>query len=177
MNLLIISRELPPIGGGAGNAALHLAQHLHQEGNKISLISMGFGGLPAREDCGGLSIYRVESGRKNQHSSDSIEMIRFVIGAVRLGRKIIAKEQFDIVHAHSVVPEGLAASILGQFSNLPFVITAHGSDVPGYNPDSFVFLHKLLNPVWMRVIKHAASIIAPSTLTQSMPALTNLPAL
>ena len=92
MNLLIISRELPPIGGGAGNAALHLAQHLHQEGNKISLISMGFGGLPASEDCEGLSIYRVESGRKNQHSSNSIEMIRFVIGTVRLGRKIIAKE-------------------------------------------------------------------------------------
>jgi glycosyltransferase involved in cell wall biosynthesis len=42
------------------------------------------------------------------------------------------------------------------------VITAHGSDVPGYNPNRFRALHPLLAPAWKRVVGQASEIISPS---------------
>ena len=49
-----------------------------------------------------------------------------------------------------------------KFTGLPYVITAHGSDVPGYNPDRFKFLHRVLAPVWKLVTNNAECIICPS---------------
>jgi glycosyltransferase involved in cell wall biosynthesis len=45
---------------------------------------------------------------------------------------------------------------------MPYVITAHGSDVPGYNPDRFRTAHRLLAPAWRRVVRSAARIVCPS---------------
>lgn len=45
---------------------------------------------------------------------------------------------------------------------MPYVITAHGSDVPGYNPDRFDFVHKLINPAWQRVLTNGNGITSPS---------------
>jgi len=162
MNILIISRELPPIGGGGGNTALNIAKRLVQNNQRILIISMGFSGLPIVEEKQGLLIHRIPCGRKRAHSSDTIEMFRFVIGAVRLGRKLLVAHEVDLIHAHSIVPDGLIAYILGQRTRLPFVVTAHGSDVPGYNPDSFKLLHLIIAPVWNKLVDRAAAVTAPS---------------
>jgi glycosyltransferase involved in cell wall biosynthesis len=42
------------------------------------------------------------------------------------------------------------------------VVTAHGSDVPGYNPDRFRLLHVLLGPLWRTVVRGADLVISPS---------------
>jgi glycosyltransferase involved in cell wall biosynthesis len=42
------------------------------------------------------------------------------------------------------------------------VITIHGSDVPGYNPDRFRFIHRLIRPVWRKIIDNASCVITPS---------------
>jgi glycosyltransferase involved in cell wall biosynthesis len=42
------------------------------------------------------------------------------------------------------------------------VITAHGSDVPNYNPDRFKILHILLLPLWRDVTRRASLIVCPS---------------
>ena len=46
---------------------------------------------------------------------------------------------------------------------MPLVVTAHGSDVPGYNPDRFKLAHRLLLPAWKMVTKVIDTIICPST--------------
>jgi len=38
-------------------------------------------------------------------------------------------------------PGGIISYILKRFTGLPYVITAHGSDVPDYNPNRFRLLH------------------------------------
>jgi len=45
------------------------------------------------------------------------------------------KIAFDLIHAHFIFPDGVLAFLLSRLTGLPYLITAHGSDVPGYNPD------------------------------------------
>jgi glycosyltransferase involved in cell wall biosynthesis len=41
-------------------------------------------------------------------------------------------------------------------------VTAHGSDVPGYNPDRFRAMHAVLQPFWKNVVRDATAITAGS---------------
>ena len=42
------------------------------------------------------------------------------------------------------------------------VLTAHGSDVPGYNPDRFGGTHRLIAHAWSRVLASSAALTVPS---------------
>ena len=48
------------------------------------------------------------------------------------------KKEYDILHAHFIFPDGILASLVSKYTGIPFVITTHGSDVPGYNPDRYL---------------------------------------
>ena len=163
MNILIITRELPPVGGGAGHVALHLAETLAANGHNLFLITMHFGELPLFERRGALSIYRLRCGRKNQDSSYFIEMLRFLIVGQSLAKKIVEKERCHIIHAHAIVPDGIIAWLIHRSTQRPFVITAHGSDVPGYNPHQFRFSHSFIRPLWKRVVDAASALVTPSS--------------
>jgi glycosyltransferase involved in cell wall biosynthesis len=54
------------------------------------------------------------------------------------------------------------------WTGLSYFITAHGSDVPGYNPDRFLWEHKLLSPLWKRVVHQASRIACPSEHLRSL---------
>jgi glycosyltransferase involved in cell wall biosynthesis len=68
------------------------------------------------------------------------------------------------VHAHFVVPGGLAAAALRRAPGirLPFVLTAHGTDVPGYNPRRFRGAHRVIRPLWRRICRSAHTLVSPS---------------
>lgn len=159
MNILVITREIPPVGGGAGHVALHLAQRAADAGHAVTIITMGFGELPTHETRGAIDIHRVWCARRFQDSSYYREMLLFLAQARRLIGRLARERPFDLVHAHAIFPDGLIAVGLG----VPLVITAHGSDVPGYNPDKFALGHKLIKPLWHFVLDRTALLVAPST--------------
>ncbi|MCP4326897.1 MAG: glycosyltransferase family 4 protein [Alphaproteobacteria bacterium] len=158
MNILVITREIPPIGGGAGHVALNLAINLAERGHDIVIVTMHFGDLPPVETRGKIVIHRVRCGRKNQDSSYLLEMLRFLRRARPLVRKLLAEHNCDLIHAHAILPDGL----IGSGFDAPLVITAHGSDVPGYNPDNFGLAHRVMAPVWQRTLSRAAALVTPS---------------
>jgi len=43
--------------------------------------------------------------------------------------KILKKEKINLIHAHWVIPSGFIAIIIKKIYNIPFVVTAHGSDI------------------------------------------------
>jgi len=92
MNILVITRELPPVGGGAGYVALNLAERVAAKGNHVFVVTMHFGDLPLFEKRGLLTIYRVKCGRRNQDSSDFLDMVRFVLMASGLVRELVRRE-------------------------------------------------------------------------------------
>lgn len=160
VRILTICRELPPIGGGAGYVASHLASNLAARGHDVHLITMHFGDLPERESRDGVEIHRVRVGRRDADSSHPLEMARFVLAARRLARRLSRRRPFDVAHAHAVVPDGLVVASLPARTTM--VVTAHGSDVPGYNPDRFRLLHRLIRPFWLRAARRPDVLTAPS---------------
>jgi len=65
-------------------------------------------------------------------------------------------------HTHFIFPDALVSSLLKRLTGLPYVVTAHGSDVPGFNPNRFRFAHRLLKPIWRNVVRKAEEVICPS---------------
>ncbi len=52
--------------------------------------------------------------------------------------------------------------LLNKVTGLPYIITVHGSDVPGYNPDRFQLAHKLTHWLWQAIVRNSVGLICPS---------------
>ena len=162
MRILKISYEYPPIGGGGSRVVSGLAGELVRLGHEVDLVTMKFGDLPVFESIEGVNVHRVPCLRLDRSICRPPEMATYLINARKYVRKILSEKQFDINHTHFIFPDGLLSSWIKRESGLPFIVTAHGSDVPGYNPNRFKFLHKVLHPVWRNVVESSAGITSPS---------------
>jgi glycosyltransferase involved in cell wall biosynthesis len=86
-----------------------------------------------------------------------------------LKAKILVEQYaYDINHTHFIVPSGIVSYWLHKSTSLPYIITAHGSDVPGYNPDRFYLAHFLIKMLWKRILDNSQSIICPSNYLKQM---------
>lgn len=163
MRLLVISREIPPVGGGAGRVALDLAQHLAARGHDVDILTMHHGDLPELERRGRVVIHRLRTGRSHRDSAHLPSMLRFLGRARREALRLTRDGRFDLIHAHAIVPDGLAARSVGRRRQIPFAVTAHGTDVPGYDTQRFRRAHAIASPGWQRVVRDASLLTTPST--------------
>jgi glycosyltransferase involved in cell wall biosynthesis len=131
-------------------------------GHHVDLVTMGFRGLPRLEVIAGVNVHRVPCLRFRVAICTPPELLSYLLGAWPVVRQLARESQPDIIHSHFVFPDGLLAMAMKGRSSIPYVITAHGSDVPGYNPDRFRTLHPILAPIWKRVVHQANAIISPS---------------
>ena len=170
MRILTLSYEYPPLGGGGARVVDGLARQFAKLGHEVDIVTMGFRGLSDSERLDGFNIYRLASGRKRADICHTHEMIPYLLSALPRLRRLIAAKKYDINHTHFIFPDGVLAWLLCHFTGLPYVITAHGSDVPGFNQDRFQLQHALLSPLWRRVVKNAECVIFPSPGETGSPA-------
>jgi glycosyltransferase involved in cell wall biosynthesis len=156
----MLNHEFPPLGGGGGRVTKTLAEELVKLGHEVDVVTMGFKGLKRREEIKGVNIYRIPCIRKDLNESKPHEMFSYCISASIFMKKLLREKDYDINHAHFILP----ASMVSYFNTkkIPYIITAHGSDVPMYNPDRLILQHKLLNPLWRKVIKSAGYVVTPT---------------
>lgn len=172
MKILTLSFEFPPIGGGGSRVVKGLSAKLVEMGHTVDVVTMGFPGLPSTEVVDGVTVYRVECGRKYKSRCSAWEALRYVLGARRVVRRLLLTRAYDLVHVHFIFPDGLLALGEAVPRSVPFIITAHGSDVPGYNQKLFFRIaHPLLKIAWRRVTRHAAAIVSPSKTLANLIAL------
>lgn len=163
MHILTLSYEFPPIGGGGAGVVRGLAAELVKQGHSVDVVTMGFRGVPAEETVDGIHVRRVDCGRKIESKCTAREALRYVVRARPVVRAMLRENSYDFVHVHFIFPDGLVARAEVAPHGIPFIITAHGSDVPGYNPKLFFRLvHPFLTPSWRRVTRSAAAIVSPS---------------
>lgn len=162
MKLLCLSYEYPPLGGGGGVVAKGLAEALVETGHELDLVTSGMGDLPAREVIGGVDIHRVNCLRRHRHYTTTLELITQIYPSFRDALGLIRRKRYDLIHTHFIYPTGLVAYLLNKVTGMPYIITVHGSDVPGYNPDRFQLAHTLTNWLWQAVVRNSVGLICPS---------------
>jgi glycosyltransferase involved in cell wall biosynthesis len=168
VRILTLNYEFPPIGGGASPVSYELGKELVTQGHEVDVVTMQFNGLPSYEVLDGINIYRVPCLRKRSDICKTHEMMSFVLAAMPKVAQLAAERAYDVNHTHFIVPTGLVARPLKTWAGLPFVVTIHGSDVPGYNPDRFGLEHRLLVPLWKWILYGADHVISPSRFLQNL---------
>jgi glycosyltransferase involved in cell wall biosynthesis len=162
MNILVLNFEYPPLGGGASPVCHEINKRYVALGHKVTVVTMQFKGLPEQETIDGVAIIRVACSRNHLHMCSPTEQWTFLKAAKRFLLEWIPMHPVDIVHAHFILPTGILCRFLKKAFGIPYIITAHGSDVPGFNPDRFRFLHLWTPPMIQAIIFDAAKITSPS---------------
>ena len=160
--ILVLNYEFPPLGGGASQVCFDIAQRYVMRGHEVDVVTMGFRGLPAYEELAGMKVYRVKSWRKKQETCETHEMFSYVVSAIRFIQKHLPIAQYEACHCHFLIPTGLVARQLYRRYGLGYIVTAHGSDVPGYNPDRFTLEHHFTKPLIRQVCREAQAVTSPS---------------
>ena len=137
-------------------------------GYQIDYVTMGFRGMPRREEIDGISIHRIPGVRSQRTICQAWEMVPYVLLAIPYCLWLVRRGDYAINHTHFILPDGVISWALRGMTGLPFVVTAHGSDVPGYNPDRFIRLHEWLAPLWRRVTRAARGLLCPSRVIESL---------
>lgn len=164
----MLSYEYPPLGGGGAKVVQGLTKSLASAGHEIDLITMGFSGMPPIEIIDGVQVHRIDCGRRKKDVSTIRELLSYAMRALPFAYRLASRNRYDLNHTHFIYPDGLISYVLWKRLRLPFIITAHGSDVPGYNPHRFVWEHRILAPAWRAITGAAAQIICPSRTLQDL---------
>lgn len=168
MRILILSIEYPPLGGGASPMIHAISKQYAKQGHQVTAITMHFKDLPAHEVIDSVEIHRIKCMRSNKHISYFQEHVSFIYTARNFLKNYLKEHTIDICHAHFLVPTGLLARWLKRTYHIPYIITSQGSDVPGYNPDRFYFLHLFTPPSIRSVVHNSLYVVAPSRYLQSL---------
>ena len=163
MRILVLNYEYPPLGGGAAPVCRDLAEGMARAGHQVTVVTMGFRGLPGREMSGGVEIVRLPCLRLRAHACLPWEQYSYILAARRFLKRRLAEQSYDVCHTHFVIPTGPVARWVKKRWGLPYVITAHGSDVEGYNSKLWMrAMHAALRPFWRRIVAEADCVAVPS---------------
>ena len=161
-SILVLNYEFPPLGGGASPISYAITKGYVDAGYRVDVVTMGYVGLPTFEQKDGISIHRVKSWRKKKELSTFPEQLIYLITAFFTIRTLLKKNTYAYCHCHFLVPTGILAYVFSKLAKLPYIVTSHGSDVPGHNPDRFTLLHRFTTPVIKAIIRRSRSVTVPS---------------
>ncbi|PDW03234.1 glycosyltransferase family 4 protein [Candidatus Viridilinea mediisalina] len=164
MRVLMLNYEYPPIGGGAAPITQAFAEELAGAKHNVDVVTMSYRTLPfyeMRKD-GYLRIFRVPSIRQSPVRAGILEMASYLVSALPWTILLTRHLHYDLIHTHFLFPTGVLGAAVKRLREIPLIVTIHGSDVPGYNPDRFKLGHRLLSPLWQQVVNQTDAIISPS---------------
>lgn len=162
--ILLLNYEFPPLGGGASPVSYEIAERLSATGDfDIDAVTMGYKGLATYEEVNPhFRIHRVKCLRSKKELCHPWEQLTYLVTGYFKAKELLKKGKYDVCHCHFIIPTGVIALQLKKEFGLPYVITPHGSDVPGFNTDRFKFLHKFTGPALKAIVKNAKKIACPS---------------
>jgi glycosyltransferase involved in cell wall biosynthesis len=161
--ILVLNYEFPPLGGGASPVSYEIAHKLSLTGDfDIDVVTMGYKGLSKYEEVNShFRIHRVPSIRSKKEICHPWEQLSYLFTGYWKARQLIKKHHYDVCHTHFIIPTGVIARRLKKEFGLPYIITAHGSDVLGYNA-RFKKLYPFLIKPWRNILDSAKLITSPS---------------
>ncbi len=167
MNILVVSHEYPPIGGGGANACFYLCRELVKLGHSITLVTASYADLPAHEKDGSLEIVRVKCKRTDESKSSFSEMLSYLMSALKYCNKRVKAERFDICQVYFGIPSGPIGWFLKKKYKIPYVVRFGGGDIPG-TQKRFGIMYKVLAPFVRAIWKNASALVANSVELRDM---------
>ena len=168
LKILMLNHEFPPVGGGASPVTYELCKQLAHLGHHVDVVTMHYRGTPRFESVDGFNVYRTPAVRRKPDICHTHEMATYLPGAIFKTLKLARKNSYDIIHCHFIVPGAPLAWLVGKLTGTPFIVTCHGSDVPGYNPDRFKVIHRMIMPAWRFLTRRADLLVSPSRSLKSL---------
>ena len=185
LRVLMLNFEYPPLGGGAAPVTRGLSRALVDRGHRVDIVTMGYGELPREENDRGVRVFRVPGIRSRVELSHVHELATYLWTGLRKVKALTRTAAYNICHCHFIVPTGIIPFLLRSSNGFPpYVITSHGSDLPGFNPDRFTLLHRFTPPLLRRVLRRSSGVIVPSAALEELirkqfasdvPSLTKIP--
>ncbi|HEX5718399.1 MAG TPA: glycosyltransferase [Thermoanaerobaculia bacterium] len=139
LDLLFLTQTYPRFEGDtAGPFIRDLARGLVRLGDRVTVLAPHAAGVPARwEDQGVETVtfryaperYEVLGYGRSLEADERVKggaAIAAPLYALGLLRAVRRARNFDLIHAHWIVPNGVIAALAGRF---PMAIGLHGSDV------------------------------------------------
>lgn len=124
MKILMISSFYYPIESGVEVYAREIAERLVMDGHTVHMITGKWKGLKKQETINGVKVYRLHGKLQKYLTLPSFYLS---LSASSLFQKI----DYDLIHAHSIFPPGLAAR-LNKKKGKPLIVTVQGGDIGIY---------------------------------------------
>jgi glycosyltransferase involved in cell wall biosynthesis len=174
IKILVVSHEYPPIGGGGGRVIKDLCEGIASDDYNFHVLTAIWDDIPELEELENITIDRIRSNRVHAHHANLLTMACFVWKSFWRSLKIIRRWRPDIVHAHFAVPGGASAAAASILTRTPYMITVHGSDVPGSAPEKTGKWFRFIFPFTRFIWNKAEKIITVSERSRQL-ALKNYP--
>jgi glycosyltransferase involved in cell wall biosynthesis len=179
MRLIMLNNEFPPLGGGTGVVNHQILVEFAKRGDvRVDLVTSarGRGPLETRQFSERIRIFAVPVDNRNLHHATNAELIRYAWYSYQLSRKLIQAAQYDASFAFAGVPAGAVSWALKRTANLPYLVSLHGADVPGFEA-RYAYLYPALKPLVRRIWQEAAVVtsISPAHRQLAHATLAGLP--
>ena len=163
MKVLMVNYEFPPLGGGGGVVTALLAEELAKS-HDITVLTSRCPGLPSeRFEYGAKIVGAPVFFRKQQSVANLPSMLAFILMGIRVGKRLLKAEKYDVIHTHFALPSGPVGDALARCSGIPNVLSLHGGDL--YDPTKLTSPHRhpLLRSWISRLIRRADMVVGQST--------------
>ena len=161
MNILMISHEYPPVGGGGANACMNLAREYINQGHQVTILTVWYEGTAADEEKGALHIIRLKARRKHKEHCGFPEMMDYMLKAAWYGNGLLKKETFHVCQVFFAIPSGPVGYFLKKKYHIPYVVRVGGGDIPGFK-ERFQLAYKILAPFEKVIWRNADALVANS---------------
>lgn len=165
MRILFCNYEYPPLGGGGGTFTALLAQEMTKRHEVTVLTSQGQG-LPNESIENGVKVIRVPVFfRKQETVANLLSMLAFIPMGIKVGKKLLRTNQYDLINTHFVLPTGPVGDTLSHSAGIPNVLSVHGGDL--YDPTKLTSPHRylLLRALIRRLLMRADAVVGQSSNT------------
>lgn len=81
----------------------------------------------------------------------------YYLACCRIAQAMMKQQSFDLIHSHTIMPDGFASVLLGRQLKLPVICTIHGSDI-----NIYPYRHPLILRATKRAIRQLDGCITVS---------------
>ena len=123
----------------------NLCQYLSQD-NEIHVVAPHTRGIPTEETMEGIQVFRfrycLEKWQTLAYDGGILPSLKenrlrillvplFILGQLLLTIKLLRRNNYDVIHAHWIIPQGLVALLVRPFAKTrpTVVLTSHGGDL------------------------------------------------